>query len=140
MMHGAFWIVFLDKRVRRRGPLLTFQYVEVIIRGMSSRVSFRTQRCSKDDQILGDTGVYNVHGAHCPTRIIEHPFIGQRRDLVGIAFGLRESRVGVKGWVSGEWIRGNEWGMTLAERGGDVMNDTCGGIRVEVQSFEYQRV
>jgi hypothetical protein len=57
-----------------------------------------------------------------------------------MTFALRESGICVKGWVIGEWVRGNEWGMSLAERGGDVMNDACGRVRVEIQSFEYQRV
>lgn len=36
---------------------------------------FRAQKPTEDNQVLGDTGVDNVHGAHGATGVVEHPLL-----------------------------------------------------------------
>lgn len=47
-------------------------------------MSFRAQRGSEDDEVLGDGGVNDVHGTHGATGIVEHPLGGVRKRIVVI--------------------------------------------------------
>lgn len=55
-------------------PLLADEDVEVVVGGVEARVPLRAERRAKDDEVLGDAGVYDVHRAHRAARIVEHPF------------------------------------------------------------------
>jgi hypothetical protein len=74
MMHASLWIALHDKTVRRSSPLFPFQDVEIVVRGMTARMPFRSQRCAEDDEVFCYGGVEDVHGAHCSTGVVEEPF------------------------------------------------------------------
>lgn len=80
---------------RRVGSLSTLEDVEVVICSVATSVSFGSNGSAyvfvspsiftnniandltKDDQVLSNTGVDNVHGTHCASSIVEHPFLVQ---------------------------------------------------------------
>ena len=53
---------------------------------MPSRVPLGTDRRSKNDQVLSDGCVNQVHGAHRAACVIEHPFLVEVH-VVGVRFG-----------------------------------------------------
>jgi hypothetical protein len=82
---------------RLERPLLADEDMEVVIGGVKARMALRTERRAKDDEVLGDARVYDVHRAHRATSIVEHPFGTVRVD--------RYARVGVGGGQIGEDVR-----------------------------------
>lgn len=66
---------------RRERPLLPLQDVEVIIGRMPARVSLRSNWRSEYDKILGDAGVYYIHGAHSTAGVVEDPLFHARIDV-----------------------------------------------------------
>jgi hypothetical protein len=61
------------ERARLERPLLADEDVEVVVCGMEARVTLRAERRPKDDEVLRDARVHDVHRAHRPTRIVENP-------------------------------------------------------------------
>ena len=78
------------QRARLERPLLTDKNVEVVIGGMKARVALRAERRAKDDEVLGDARVDDVHRAHRAAGIVEHPLGAvrvERYACVGIGGG-----------------------------------------------------
>ena len=68
------------QRARLERPLLPDEDVEVVVGGVEARVSLRTERRAKDDQVLRDARVDHVHRAHRAARVVEDPFRAVRVD------------------------------------------------------------
>ena len=73
-VHVAWPIPLHLERTGLERPLLTDEDVEVVVCGVEARVTLRAERRTKDDEILGDARVYDVHRAHRAARVVEHPF------------------------------------------------------------------
>ena len=109
------------QRARLERPLLPDEDMEVVICGMKARMALRTERRAKDDEILCDARVYDIHRAHRATGVIEYPFGAVRVD--------RYARVGVGGGQIGEDVRDHAWCVV----------GRC-GERGELQLVEIDRV
>ena len=68
-------VSFHLQRARPERPLFSNQNIEIVVRGVQSRMTFRSQWCAEDDQVLGDARVDDVHGTHSAARVAEHPFL-----------------------------------------------------------------
>ena len=92
-------------------PLFANQDIEVIIRGMNATVSFSTDRSTEDDQVLGNTGMDDVHGTHSTASVVEHPFLGvgvESDDAGGVGFGeVGDDVVNHVICVIGSWCGGD---------------------------------
>lgn len=78
------------QRARLERPLLADEDMEVVVGGVKARVALRTERRAKDDEVLGDARVDDVHRAHRAAGIVEHPFGAVRVDRyarVGVGIG-----------------------------------------------------
>ena len=62
------------QRTRLERPLLADEDVEVVVGGVETRVALGAERRAKDDEVLGDARVDDVHRAHRAAGIAEHPF------------------------------------------------------------------
>ena len=62
------------QRARLERPLLSDEDVEVVVGGVEARVTLRTERRAKDDEVLRDARVDHVHRAHRAARVVEDPF------------------------------------------------------------------
>ena len=85
------------QRARLERPLLPDEDVEVVVGGVQARVSLRTQRRAKDDQVLRDARVDHVHRPHRAARVVEHPFRAVRVD--------RDARARVRRGQVGDDVR-----------------------------------
>ena len=85
------------QRARLERPLLTNEDMEVVVGGVEARVALRTKWRAKDDEVLGDARMDDVHRAHRAAGIVEHPFGAVRVD--------RYARVGIGGGEIGEDVR-----------------------------------
>ena len=61
------------ERTRLERPLLADEDVEVVVRGVEARVALGAERRAKDDEVLGDARVDDVHRAHRAAGVVEHP-------------------------------------------------------------------
>lgn len=59
---------------RAIGQLSTTNNVKVIISGVAARVAFSPDCCPKNDEVLGNGSMDDIHGSHGSTGIIEDPF------------------------------------------------------------------
>ena len=82
-------VPFHLQRARLERPLLSDEDMEVVVGGVKARVALRTEWGAKDDEVLGDARVDDVHRAHRAAGIVEHPFGAVRVD--------RYPRVGIGG-------------------------------------------
>ena len=73
-VHVAGAVPLHFERTRLERPLLPNEDVEIVVGGVQARVALGTKRRAKDDEVLGDAGVDDVHRAHRAARIAEHPF------------------------------------------------------------------
>lgn len=83
MIHDSLGVPLLDERMGRIRPLLALEDVEVVVGRVPAAVALGAQRRAKDDQVLGDAGVDDVHATHGAPGIVEHPLgreRGNRRD------------------------------------------------------------
>lgn len=119
-MHVSRRVLFHLQRARRKRPLLSDQDVKIIIAGMQPRVALRAEGCAKDDEVLGDRGVDDVHRAHRATGVAEHPFVLARVECDTLAVPARRGEVGGKGGL----------GVFGREIGDDVVDDACGVVPV----------
>lgn len=85
------------QRARLERPLLADEDMEVVVGGVKARVTLRTEWRAKDDEVLCDARVDDVHRAHRAAGIVEHPFGAVRVD--------RYARVGIGGSKIGEDVR-----------------------------------
>ena len=116
---------------RTKGPLLTTENVEVIVQRVQAGVSFGTEGCSGDDEVFGNGGVNDVHGAHCAAGIVEYPFFGVwvERDSFVIPSGEAMARGGEEGGRegvggAGRGRRRRNWGRSyLRVLGSKIFND-----------------
>jgi len=76
MMHRSGWVPLSTQITGTECKLLTIKNVEVVICSMTASVTFRTDRCAKENQVFSDRRVDDVHGTHGATCIVEYPFIG----------------------------------------------------------------
>lgn len=96
------------ERARLECPLLSDEDMEVVVGGVKARVALRAERRTKDDEVLGDARVDDVHRAHRAAGIVEHPFGAVRVD--------RYACVGVGGGQIGEDVRDHA-GCVVGGRG-----------------------
>lgn len=75
------------QRARLERPLFAYEDMKVVVGGVKARVALRTERRAKDDEVLGDARVDDVHRAHRAAGIVKDPFGAVRVD--------RYARVGV---------------------------------------------
>ena len=61
------------QRARLERPLLADEDVEVVVGGVEARVALGAERRAKDDEVLGDARVDDVHRAHRAAGVVEHP-------------------------------------------------------------------
>lgn len=73
-MHVSRLIDLPDERASFVSRLSTLEDVEVVVGSVSTAVSLGTHSRTKDDQVLGDTGVDDEHAAHSASGVVEHPF------------------------------------------------------------------
>ena len=97
--HAAFHKIHLPRAIynflqltRIKYPLLPDENMEIIVRGMYTRMTFRTERRAKDDKILGDTGMDNIHSSHSTSGVVKNPFLLEVE--VNIRRGVRLGEVG----------------------------------------------
>ena len=57
-----------------KNPLFALEDVEVVVGRMKAGMSLGTKRGAENDQVLGDGRMYNVHGAHRASGVVEYPF------------------------------------------------------------------
>jgi len=69
-------IPFHLERARKERPLFTDKDVKVIIRGVQTRMTLRAQGGTKDNEVLRDTCMDDVHRAHGTASIAEDPLFG----------------------------------------------------------------
>ena len=103
-MHRPSRVPLHLQRARLKSPLLPNQNIKIIISSMQPRMSLRAQRRPKNNKILRNARVDDVHRTHRSTRIVEHPF----------------GRV----WIEpdlGVWVREGEVGE-------DVLDHAGGGV------------
>lgn len=117
--------VALHLQIRRlERPLLAHQNIEVVVRGVHARVSLRPERRPKDDQVLSDARVDDVHRAHGAACVVEHP-LGR----VGVE---RDSRGGVGGGEVGDDVLDHEVYIVRLRGGGyGGFRDLVNGRRIE---------
>ena len=82
MVHAAGAVPLHMELPGAEGPLLADEDVEVVVGGVQAGVALCAERGAKDDEVLGDGGVDDVHGAHGPACVVEHPLggVGVERD------------------------------------------------------------
>ena len=85
------------QRARLERPLLADEDMEIVVGGMKARVALRTEWRAKDDEVLGDARVDDVHRAHRAAGIVEDPFGAVRVE--------RYARVGIGAGEIGEDVR-----------------------------------
>ena len=73
-VHVARAVPFHLKRTRLERPLLADKNMEIVIGRVQTRVALGAKWGAKDDEVLCDAGVYNVHRAHRAACVVEHPF------------------------------------------------------------------
>ena len=73
-VHVTRTVPFHFECARLERPLFADEDVEIVVGGVQARVALGAKRRAKDDEVLGDAGVYNVHGAHRAACVVEHPF------------------------------------------------------------------
>lgn len=113
-------VPFLLEAARRKRPLLAGQDVEIVVGGVQAAMTLGSERRSEEDEVLGDAGVDDVHGAHGTPGVIEHPF---RRDFVR---GCRGNAVNVE---PDSRVRGD--GVGRGEVGEDVGHHRVCVIRIK---------
>lgn len=96
-MHVSRHIPLHLKCARLERPLFAMQNMEIIIRRVQTGMPLRTEGSPKYDQVFRDRGVYNVHGTHGTSCVIECPFGG-----VGV-----ERNDARRGWVCVGKVRDN---------------------------------
>ena len=65
------------------GPLLACQDMEVVIGSVAASVALGANGGTEDDEVLGDAGVDDVHGAHGAAGVVEDVLLVQV-DIVGV--------------------------------------------------------
>lgn len=127
MMDRTLRIHLFDQTVGPVRPLGPFEDVEVVVGGMAAGVPFGPERGPKDDEVLGDRRMEDVHASHRSASIVEDPFRRQRRYLVGVSVleglfwgRMERERVGSDGGAVG-----------ALQRRGNVVHDSCGGVGIE---------
>lgn len=108
---------------RQKRPLLPNQNIEIIVGSVHARVSLRAQRRSEDNEILGYGGVNDVHGAHGPAGVVEHPFV-----LVCVEGDLRG---GEGGREIGQDVRDHASGVVVRVGGDGFIGELVQKLRVE---------
>lgn len=93
-VHVTRSVPFHLQRARLERPLLADEDMEVVISRVKARVALGTEWRAKDDEVLSDARVDDVHRAHRAACIVEHPFGAVRVE--------RYARVGVGGGEVGE--------------------------------------
>jgi len=78
-MYGAFGVDLGLQATGQEGGLGALEDVEVVVGGMAAGVALGADGGAEEDEILGDGGMQDVHGAHGPARIVEHPLPPIRR-------------------------------------------------------------
>lgn len=78
-MYRAFVVDLGEQATGQKGGLGALEDVEVVVGGMAAGVALGADGSAEEDQILGDRGMQDVHGAHGPACIIEHPLPGVGR-------------------------------------------------------------
>lgn len=74
VMHAARRIALHLQIWRVERPLLAHKDVEIIISSMQPRMSLRAERRPKDNEVLSDARVDDVHPAHRAACVAEDPF------------------------------------------------------------------
>lgn len=70
---GARTINRLREFARFKDPLLALEDMEVVVGGMEAGMSLGSKGGAKNDQILGDGRMDDIHGAHRTSGVVEHP-------------------------------------------------------------------
>ena len=96
-VHVTRSVPFHLQLARLERPLLADEDMEVVVGGVKARVTLRAEWRAKDDEVLGDARVDDVHRAHRTAGVVEHPFGAVRVE--------RHVRVGVGGGEIGEDVR-----------------------------------
>ena len=73
-VNAARRVALYFQSTRLECPLLSDEDIEVVVRSVDARVPFRSQGSAEDDEVFGDAGVDDVHGAHGASGIVKHPF------------------------------------------------------------------
>jgi hypothetical protein len=73
-----------DETACFKGPLLSLEDVEIIVGGVSARVTLCAERSAKDDEVLGYRGVDDVHRAHGAAGVVEDPLFGLADRMLGV--------------------------------------------------------
>jgi len=84
-VHVAGLVSFHFERAGLECPLLSDEDVKVVVGGVEARVALGAERRAKDDEVLGDARVDDVHRAHRAARVVEHPFRAVRVERYGCA-------------------------------------------------------
>lgn len=89
---GAVHLPLQPFRACRRGverPLLPDEDVEEVVREVHARVPLRADRRAEDEEVLGEARVHDVHRAHRPARVAQHPLgaVQVQRDAARGVFG-----------------------------------------------------
>jgi len=79
-VHVAWPVPFHLERAGLERPLLADEDVEVVVGGVEARVALGAEGRAKDDEVLGDARVDDVHRAHRAARVVEDPFGAVRVD------------------------------------------------------------
>lgn len=120
-VHVAGAVALHLERAGAERPLLADEDVEVVVGGVEARVTLGAERRAKDDEVLGDARVDDVHGAHRAAGVVEDPLRAVRVER------YVRARVG-RGEV-GEDVRDHARGVVGR-----------GGERGELQLVEVDRV
>lgn len=83
VVNGALGIPLGLVLARDVSLLLAVQDVEVVVGGVTTGVALGADRSTKDNQVLRDRGVDDVHGAHGSAGIVEDPVLLDIDDMGG---------------------------------------------------------
>ena len=73
-MHVTGAVPLHFERTGLERPLLPDEDVEIVVGDVQARVALCAEWRAKDDEVLGDAGVDDVHRAHRAARVVEYPF------------------------------------------------------------------
>ena len=120
------WLINLPlKRTRRERPLLALQNMEIIITGVQARMSLRAERRPKDNKVLRQARMDDIHRAHRAARVAEDPLVRARiqGDTLAVAAprGGGDGAEEREGRGRGLWVLGREVREDVVDHGARVV-------------------
>lgn len=136
VIHDALGVPLLDEGMGRVRPLLALEDIEVVVGRVPAAVALGAQRRAKDDQVLGDAGVDDVHAPHGAARVVEHPLRWEwrnRREGTPDFSSFRAHRRRRK-----RALRDQVRPILFAQRVHNVVHHPCRRVRVQFQALVDQ--